>query len=202
MRSFLYAAVTVAGYLLGALPIGYLVGKLWGVDVRKYGSGRTGGTNVMRAAGSWAAALTVAGDGLKGLLAVGIAALLVGTPAAKVLAGLAAVVGHNWSVFLGWRGGAGAVTNMGVIFGLYQPVVIGMTVVGLIALFASRMASVATLAIAGFAFLSFVGLAIWGNVSWVYALYGLFATALIAVALLPNIRRILSGTERRLKLDV
>jgi len=200
MKIFLYAAVTIVGYLLGSLPVGYLVGKLWGVDVRQYGSGRTGGTNVMRAAGPWAAALTVVGDGLKGLLAVGIAALLVDTPAAKGLAGLAALIGHNWSVFLGWRGGAGAITNLGVIFGLCHPVVIGSAIIGLIALVASRMASVATLTMAAAAFLYFAGLAIWGNVSWVYAVYGFLATAVIAIALLPNIRRILSGTERRLEL--
>ena len=169
--------------------------------MRKYGSGRTGGTNVMRAAGKWAAALTVAGDGLKGLVAVGIATILVGTPMAKVMAGLAALIGHNWSIFLGWRGGAGAITNLGIIFGLSQPVVLGSIVIGLIVLIASRMASMATLAMAGAAFLGFIILAIWANISWTYALYGFLATALIAVALLPNIQRILNGTERRLELN-
>lgn len=200
MRWMLYAAVVIIGYLLGSVPTGYLVGKLWGVDVRRYASGRTGGTNVMRAAGGFAAALTVAGDGLKGVLAVGIAALLLGTPAAKAMAGLAALIGHNWPIFLGWRGGAGAITNLGVIFGLYHPVVIGSALVGLIALIAWRMASVATLAMATAAFLGFVGLALWADLSWAYALYGFMAAALITVALLPNIRRILSGTERQLEL--
>ncbi len=201
MKVFLYGAVTIVGYLLGALPVGYLVGKLWGVDVRQHGSGRTGGTNVMRAAGPWAAALTVVGDGLKGLLAVGVAALLVGSPVAKALAGLAALIGHNWSVFLGWRGGAGAITNMGVTLGLYQPIVFVMVVIGLVALVVSRMASVATLTVVLVGFLSFTGLAIWSHVSWIYAAYGLLAMAVIAIALLPNIRRILNGTERRLELN-
>jgi glycerol-3-phosphate acyltransferase PlsY len=201
MKVFLYGAVTIVGYLLGALPVGYLVGKLWGVDVRQHGSGRTGGTNVMRAAGPWAAALTVVGDGLKGLLAVGVAALLVGSPVAKALAGLAALIGHNWSVFLGWRGGAGAITNMGVTLGLYQPIVFVMMVIGLVALVVSRMASVATLTVVLVGFLSFTGLAILSNVSWIYAAYGLLAMAVIAIALLPNIRRILNGTERRLELN-
>ena len=199
MQVFLYAVTAVIGYLLGATPTGYLIGKLRGVNVLQYGSGRTGGTNVMRAAGPWAAALTVIGDGLKGLPAVGIAALLVGTPAAKALAGLAAVVGHNWSVFLGWRGGAGAVTNMGVVIGLYYPAMIAMTVAGLIALLAFRMASVATLTTVAAALLIFLGLTILGNLPWAYALYGLLAGAAIVIALLPNIRRILTGTERQLK---
>ena len=201
MQVFLYVVATAIGYLLGAMPIGYLIGKSRGVNMLQYGSGRTGGTNVMRAAGSWAAALTVIGDGLKGLLAVGIAALLVGTPAAKALAGLSALIGHNWSVFLGWRGGAGAITNLGVVIGLYYPAMIGLVIIGLIALVASRMASVATLSIAIAAPLIFAGLALVINVPWAYAIYGLLAGAVIAIALLPNIHRILSGTERRLKLN-
>jgi glycerol-3-phosphate acyltransferase PlsY len=201
MQVFLYIATTVIGYLLGAVPIGYLVGKLRGVNVLQHGSGRTGGTNVMRAVGPWAAALTVLGDGIKGLLAVGVAALLVGTPAAKVLVGLSALVGHNWSVFLHWRGGAGAITNLGVITGLYYPVMIGLVVIGFVALVASRMASVSTLSMAIAAPLIFVGLAIVGDVPWAYAIYGLLASVVIAIALLPNIHRLLRGTERRLELN-
>lgn len=201
MQVFRYAMATAIGYLLGAMPIGYLIGKLQGVDVLQHGSGRTGGTNVMRAAGPWAAAMTVICDGLKGLLAVGVAALLVGTPAAKVLAGLAAITGHNWSVFLGWRGGAGAATNMGVITGLHYPVMIALAVVSLVALLVSRMASVGTLSMVIAAMLIFAGLATLGHVPWAYAIYGLMAGVIIAIALLPNIRRILAGTERQLELN-
>jgi len=200
MQVFLYAATTAVGYLLGAMPIGYLIGKARGVNVLQHGSGRTGGTNVMRAAGLWAAVLTVLGDGVKGLLAVGIAMLLVNTPAAKVLSGLAAIIGHNWSVFLGWRGGAGAITNLGVVIGLYYPVMVVMVVIGFIALLASRMASVATLSTATAALMAFAGLALLGHVPWAYAVYGLMAGVVIVIALLPNIRRILTGTERRFKL--
>jgi glycerol-3-phosphate acyltransferase PlsY len=126
--------------------------------------------------------------------------LLVGTPAAKVLSGLAAIIGHNWSVFLGWRGGAGAITNLGVVIGLYYPVMIVMVVFGFIALLASRMASVATLSTVTAALLAFAGLALLGHVPWAYAIYGLMAGVVIVIALLPNIRRILAGTERQLKL--
>jgi glycerol-3-phosphate acyltransferase PlsY len=143
----------------------------------------------------------VLGDGIKGLLAVGIAVLLVGTPAAKVLSGLAAIIGHNWSVFLGWRGGAGAVTNLGVIIGLYYPVMIVMVVIGFVALLASRMASVGTLSMVTAALLVFAGLALLGHVPWAYAIYGLMAGVVIVIALLPNIRRILAGTERQLTLN-
>ena len=167
------------------------------------------GPNVEKAVASAASAAErvdrlTAGDlaaAIKGLRAGGIAALLVGTPAAKVLAGLSVLIGHNWSVFLSWRGGAGAMTNLGVIIGLYYPVMIGLAVIGLIVLVISRMASVATLSISIAAPLIFAGLALLSDVPWAYAIYGLLAGAVIAIALLPNIHRILSGTERRLEFN-
>ena len=107
MEILRYAAVIVLGYLLGSFPTGYLVAWLWkGVDPRQHGSGRTGGTNILRAAGKEAALLTVIGDLLKGALAVLVARTLVGTDSAVVMAGLAAVLGHNRSIFLRFRGGA------------------------------------------------------------------------------------------------
>src|SRR5512143_650380 len=110
------AAVTlilaaIAGYLIGSIPTGYLVvGALTGIDVRKVGSGRTGGTNAMRAGGVRAFALTGIGDMLKGIAAVLAARLIVtwlaagDRPLAEAVAGFAAVCGHNWSVFLGFKG--------------------------------------------------------------------------------------------------
>jgi glycerol-3-phosphate acyltransferase PlsY len=92
----------VCAYLLGAIPVGYIAAKLLkNVDVRKVGSGRTGATNVLRAAGVVPAALTVVGDFLKGCLAVALARVLVpGLPLMAALGGLGAVAGHNWSIFL------------------------------------------------------------------------------------------------------
>lgn len=98
----------VWGYLLGAVPTGVLVCRvLRGLDVRQQGSGHTGGLNVSRAAGLWAGILTAVGDVLLGVAAVAGATLLVDNPWAAAVAGVMAVVGHDWSVFIRFGGGIG-----------------------------------------------------------------------------------------------
>src|SRR4030042_5610079 len=139
-------AVTVIGYLLGSFPTGYLLARLKGVDPRQAGSGRTGGTNILRTAGKVPALLTVVGDLLKGALAVWIARALAGSDAAAVLAGLAAVLGHNHSIFLGLRGGAGSMTNVGVVLALAPQVVPLIAVAGIGVAIIWRTASLASIA--------------------------------------------------------
>jgi glycerol-3-phosphate acyltransferase PlsY len=202
MTILFHALAAVMGYLLGAMPVGYLVVWLFKrEDVRRYGSGRTGGTNVYRAAGIGAAILTGVGDFLKGTLAVLLARWLVGTPTAEILAGLAAVIGHNWSVFLGWRGGAGTGTNLGVVAAFSPLVALALGIVLFLAIRIVRYASVASMIVAGLVPLIFLILA------FVYppfshyglrALYGLLSAAAVVFALRSNIQRLLSGTERRL----
>ena len=106
----------VWGYLLGALPTGVLVTRaLRGVDVRQHGSGHTGGLNVVRVAGFWAGAFTAIVDALLGLAAVAGAALFTGNPWAATVAGVMAVVGHDWSVFIRFGGGIGISTVAGAL---------------------------------------------------------------------------------------
>lgn len=93
------------GYLLGAVPVGYVVGRLFGVDVREVGSGNIGTANVLRAAGKWAAVLTLFGDMLKGFVPVVLATVSVESQWLHAAVALAAVVGHCWPVFLGFKGG-------------------------------------------------------------------------------------------------
>jgi glycerol-3-phosphate acyltransferase PlsY len=124
MEAVQIVAVVIAAYLLGSTPVGYLVGQAWGVDVLKRGSGRTGGTNVLRSAGITAALLTGALDVGKGALAVWMAGWLVpgsSGPVAQVLAGAAVILGHNYSIFLRFRGGAGVGTSLGALSALYWP---------------------------------------------------------------------------------
>ena len=98
----------VWGYLLGAMPTGVLVSRaLRGTDVRQHGSGHTGGLNVSRVAGVWAGVLTAVVDALLGVAAVAGATLLADDPWAATVAGVMAVVGHDWSVFIGFAGGIG-----------------------------------------------------------------------------------------------
>jgi glycerol-3-phosphate acyltransferase PlsY len=127
-----FIAVIIIGYLLGSIPSGVLVSKILAkVDVREYGSGKTGMTNVLRTAGKKAAALVFFLDLLKGALAVIFAGLIVGRNylviggnfglgllVAQVLAALASIAGHNWSIFLGFKGGRGVLTFFGGLFAL------------------------------------------------------------------------------------
>jgi glycerol-3-phosphate acyltransferase PlsY len=194
-----YVIMVTIGYVIGSIPVGYLMVRLTkGTDVRQHGSGRTGGTNVWRAAGLGPAILTAAGDFLKGMGAVLIARAVLGSSVGEVVVGVAAVAGHNWSVFLGWRGGAGTATNLGVISALSLPVALALSAAGLLVIAISRYASVASLAVAALAPTIFLALALFAHHPLPHALYGLLAGAIVVLALRPNIIRLLAGTERRL----
>jgi len=194
-----YVVMIALGYLMGSIPVGYLVVKLVkGTDVRQHGSGRSGGTNVWRAAGLWPAILTTVGDFLKGMSAVLIARAVLGNSVGEVLVGVAAVVGHNWSVFLGFRGGAGTATNLGVISTLSLPVALALIAAALLVVVISRYASVASLAVAILAPTIFLALALFAHRPLPHVLYGLLAGAIVILALRRNIVHLLAGTERRL----
>jgi acyl phosphate:glycerol-3-phosphate acyltransferase len=189
-------AAAVIGYLLGSFPTGYLLARLKGVDPRQAGSGRTGGTNVLRTAGKVPALLTVIGDMLKGALAVWIARSLAGTDAAVVLAGLAAVVGHNHSVFLGFRGGAGSMTNVGVVLALAPQVVILIAVLGIGVGIITHTASLASIAAVVATLVGMVIAALVGWVPAIYVAYGIVVCAIILFELRSNIQRLRDGSDR------
>jgi glycerol-3-phosphate acyltransferase PlsY len=109
----------VWGYVVGAIPTGVIVARVVrGVDVRRYGSGHTGGTNVARVAGIWNGVLTIVVDGLLGIAAVTGAALLTDNLWAAMAAGVMAVVGHDWSIFIGFGGGVGLAKLTGAMLAL------------------------------------------------------------------------------------
>ena len=194
------AVAVLAGYVIGAIPIGFLVARAHGVNILQHGSGRTGGTNVLRALGFGPAALTVLGDALKAVVAIALArhVLLTGELGAA-LAGAAAIIGHNWSVFLKFRGGAGGMSTAAGLIALNVYVGIPMVVIAAIVFYISRYASVATLtaSVGGLAALTVILLAFPALAHWEHLVYG-FLTSLACVwALRPNIQRLLAGTERR-----
>ncbi len=197
----LFAAVT--GYLLGAIPVGYLVGKAWGVDALKTESGRTGATNVWRATNSTTPlVLTVAGDVLKAVAAVLVGRYLFHSELAAALAGAGAVLGHNWSIFLGWRGGAGGIVSGSALIALSPIAGAIVAVVALSAIYVTHYASVGTLIAAdgGLLVLLIVAAAIPSPDTLSHVLFGTVSAVAVTIALRPNLKRLVQGTERRITL--
>ena len=186
------------GYLFGSFPTGLMIGKLHGVDPRTVGSGRTGGTNVYRAAGKLAGLLTAFLDIFKGAIAMGLVGRYVDSSTlATALTGLMAVLGHNWSLFLGFKGGAGTMTNWGGLLWLHWPLALLGGLLGIVTFLFSRMSSLASLLFALFVPIGLAVAVAWGRVPADYLVYVIGTALLISYSLLPNIRRILAGTERR-----
>ncbi|MCS6965077.1 glycerol-3-phosphate acyltransferase [Thermoflexus sp.] len=197
-------ALLLGAYLLGSFPTGWVVVRLLtGQDVRRVGSGRTGGTNAMRAGGLPAGLLTGLGDLLKGALAILLARLLFpDQPMAGVIAGWLAVAGHNWSIWMGFRGGAGTAPNIGAALALWPlSAAVLLPMIPLAAAltgYASLTSMVLALAIP----LVFAVRTVFFNGPWVEILYGLGTLGMVAWALRPNFRRLREGTEPRLRISM
>jgi glycerol-3-phosphate acyltransferase PlsY len=199
--------IAILAYLIGSIPFGLLIVKLkTGKDIRQVESGRTGGTNALRAAGFWAGLLTALMDILKGAVAVWLARWLVPDHhLLHVIAPLAAILGHNHSIFLPerneqgrivrLRGGAGGAPSVGGAVGLWAPSVLIILPLGAIVFFTLGYASITTLSVALFATIIFAVRAFLGQ-PWVDALYGVAAMMLLIWALRPNIKKLLAGKER------
>lgn len=199
MGSLVYLLAFAIGYFLGAIPIGLVVVKVMtGKDIRTVGSGRTGGTNAMRAAGRAAFFITAFGDGFKGLLPVLLARwLFPDLPLAHALAGLGAVAGTIWSIYIGFKGGAGGATNLGATMGLNPLVALVAIALAALAFVTVRIAAVATMTGSATAMIALVVLAWLGHVPWEYVVYGIVQFVLVIIALRPNIERMMRGEERR-----
>ncbi len=212
MKFLIDGGILLAAYGIGSIPFGLIVVKiLSGKDIRQVASGRTGGTNAMRAAGLLAGLLTAILDILKAAATVWLAKALSPNEWIHALAPIAAIIGHNWSIFLAernpdgrlrLRGGAGGAAAGGGAFGLWPPA--GLILIPICALiwFGTGYASITTLSVGFLATLIFGIRAALGQGPWEYVIYGLLAEALMFWSLRPNIRRLLEGTERRHGLPV
>ena len=185
-------------YLLGSAPWGLLVGKMIrGVDVREYGSGSIGMANVLRTVGIWGAALVVVGDVAKGALPVLLARLLADSPPLEASVALAILLGHNWSVFIRFRGGRGIIPGVGALTTLV-PLAGVAALVGVLVIAISRYVSlgslVGTMAAVGTTLLLYL----LGQLPLAHLLFALAGGAIIAVQHRGNVLRLVKGTERRL----
>ena len=194
-----YLVVVVLSYLIGSLSWGYMLLR-WrlGMDVREFGSGRTGMSNVLRTGGGKAAAVVLALDIAKGVVVVIMAREAVGSHVAEVVVALVALVGHNWPVFLGFRGGRGILTALGGL-SMMTPVPAAVaTATFLVTASGSRYISLGSIVgvLAGAA--SLIGLAMIGWYSPTYMLFAGAATAMIIWQHRDNIQRLINGSERRM----
>ncbi|MBI4589236.1 MAG: glycerol-3-phosphate 1-O-acyltransferase PlsY [Candidatus Rokubacteria bacterium] len=190
--------MTLAGfllaYLVGALPMGYLVARALGVDIRKHGSGNIGATNVLRALGKGPAAITLLLDVAKGYAAVWIALALGPEPWGGSAGAALAVVGNCWSVFLGLRGGKGIATGLGAFLHLIPLAVLPAMFVWAIVALTFRYVSLASLTATACVPIG----------ALVLRYHPSTALAALAVALIivgrhrDNVARLLAGTERKL----
>lgn len=195
-------ASLLLGYLIGAVPTGVVVARAWGqVDLTQVGSRRTGATNVLRTIGKKAAALVFAGDFLKGVVAVGLGGLL--APAAgwgAALGGIAAVAGHCYSPFIGFKGGRGVTTGLGALLALSPVAGFCGLLAGVIAIGATRYVSLGSVLGATLGSLVVIVRALQNRSASSPAriAFGLVVGPFIVAVHHDNLDRLRRGTERRL----
>jgi len=194
-----FPVVAAVGYLSGSIPSGLIMGRLTrGIDLRDFGSGKTGFTNALRTLG-WSAALPVfVADLAKGALPVVLARIISDEPYVQTVGGLAALVGHDWPVFAGFRGGRGVAAAFGALLGMAPLVALALMPLGLAIALVSRYMSLMSISGGVLTAAVLVALAAAGVEPWAYAVYGVLAGGLIVVLHRENIRRLLAGTEPRI----
>ena len=211
MQLALDLGIILLAYIFGSIPFGLIIVKMkTGKDIREEGSGRTGGTNVMRAAGFWPGFATAMLDILKGALAVWAAQWL--SPEnhwIHVIAPLAAILGHNHSIFMPerdangrlirLRGGAGGAPSVGGALGLWPASILIILPLGMLVFFTLGIASITTMAVALFAIILFAVRASQGLMQWIDVWYAVGAEAMLIWALRPNIQKLFEGNERVVK---
>ena len=207
MQILIYASVVMLAYVFGSIPFGLLIVKLsTGKDIRQIASGRTGGTNAARAAGAWAGILTGIMDGVKAAVAVWVAqGLSPDNHWLHIIAALAAILGHNYSIFiverddkgrLHLRGGAGGGPTVGGAIGLWWPSAFFILPIGILVFFGIGYASITTMSIALITIIIFSVRYARHLAPLPDVLYGVIAFIMLVWALRPNIKALIEGRER------
>jgi acyl phosphate:glycerol-3-phosphate acyltransferase len=192
------ALFVLVAFLAGSIPWGYLAGRLMrGIDLRTVGSGGTGATNVLRTLGGRASAAVFVLDFLKGLLPVLVARSLGLAPWWIAAVAVAAVAGHCWSPFIGFKGGKGVATGAGAALGLFPYALLAAPVMAGV-VWLTRYVSLGSLLASTLVALLALAFAANGRLEWPYAVALVVIWAIISVRHWGNIGRLLSGTERRI----
>ncbi|TMC45662.1 MAG: glycerol-3-phosphate 1-O-acyltransferase PlsY [Chloroflexi bacterium] len=199
-------ALVAFGYLLGSVPSGWLVMKVYrNQDLRKLGSGNIGAANVFRAGGPGAFALTLIADGLKGFIPVMVSIVLgLGDNEIALAAiGLAAVIGHTWPLYLGFKGGKGVATSGGVLLALAPVALVLALTTWFLIIRLTRVASLASLSAVAVGFFSLIvlhliGWQAWRPVGWSVVVLGVALTGLVLYRHRSNIERLATGRELKI----
>jgi len=197
-----YIGVIILCYLIGAIPFGVIVGKITrGIDVRQYGSGSMGMTNVLRIVGARAGAIVFAADMGKGAGAAALAGFLLTSPAAEwgqVAGGVAAIVGHCWPVYVRFRGGRGINTGFGAILLMAWPVALFILAAFIITLTLFRYVSLSSIAASLTVLVAFIPLVALDEEPFAYLVFGLVAVPIVIFRHRGNIQRLLTGREPKI----
>lgn len=193
-----YIAASIIGYLLGNISTGVIVARMFGIsDIRKHGSGNSGTTNVLRTVGWLPSVLTLLGDCLKGVAACLIGRAL-GGDLGMLLGGFCAVLGHDFPVFLGFKGGKGIATSLALIIAIHPGLALAELITEIVVVAATRYMSVASL-VTSVMFPVFTAILCRGREN--YGLFVLFSVLAAALAIFQhrgNIQRLIRGEENRL----
>jgi glycerol-3-phosphate acyltransferase PlsY len=191
-----YLLVILGSYLVGSIPNGLIIGKtLYNVDLRQFGSKNIGATNAYRTLGLRPALMVFVTDALKGVLGVLIGQYIGETSIAQLLGGIAAIIGHNWSIFLAFKGGRGVATGLGVIAVISPKVTLIVFVVWAIIVYFTRYVSLASIVAA-----ALVPITMWLlNARQEFLYFGIVAALFVIIRHRPNIERLLNGTESKIK---
>lgn len=199
MSLWTVVAGVVAGYLFGGIPFGLIVGRLSGVgDVRQRGSGKTGFTNSLRTMGWKWALIVVVGDITKGAAAVLIGRMVLQDPWAAALAGVAAVLGHIFPVYAGFRGGRGVATAFGAFLAVSPGAALVVVAFSIVILAIFRYASLMSVIGVFVGFLTVVALVYFEQLAAPYLVFALLTMLAVEISHVGNIRRLLAGTEPKL----
>lgn len=192
-------AVVAVSYLIGSIPMGYLAGRgLKGVDIRDYGSGSIGATNVLRVLGREAFLGVMLLDAAKGYVTVLAVWYIFGTHDLQVASGIAVVLGHDFPLYIRFRGGRGVATSFGVYAALALPLAIGLFAVGVFILIALRYMSVMSMVTVPLGALVLLLLAVFNvddDFTYTKTIFGAFATAFVLLTHIGNIKRLIQKTE-------
>jgi acyl phosphate:glycerol-3-phosphate acyltransferase len=186
--------LVLCGYVLGSVPTGFLVGRAWGVDVRRAGSGNIGMANVLRTVGKWPAVITMAGDMLKGFVPVFLARTVVENEWVVAVVALAAVVGHCWSIFLGFKGGKAVATGAGTTIALAPVVGVGLFAFWWAVVLVSRYTSLGAISVMVVTPVIFL----LTDQPTPYVLYTVIGGFLVLWRHRENARALAKGTERKI----